>query len=190
MKNIRRQGRLRAHANLGILREAMSVPGLAQHGLIALGEVRECLISNHTDLGDCDSIELAVEQSNRDACLECLKSAGWEIQNAPSATPDRQVIVVNLLNHRAKVSLRLFGVPNLSQAKAQFIYYKGLGVMTCQGHAEFMRSKAARLLTRRDQFLFDIYRTRLSSASTDDQYGLDVSDLPLVFRLKGRKILG
>ena len=190
IQNIGRQGRLRAHANLGELRQALSAPGIARYELVALGEVRECLLADTAELGDCDSLELAIEQSNRDAAVECFQSVGWEIQNAPSASLGQHPIVVNLLKHQSKVSLRIFGVSNLCQEKAHFKHYKGLGVMTKTGHAAFMRSSAASLLTRRDQIFFDIYRDRLSHSAASGVGGLEVKDLPLLFRLVGKRILG
>jgi hypothetical protein len=190
IQNIGRQGRLRAHANLGELRQALSVPGIARYDLVALGEIRECLLADPAELGDCDSLELAIEQSDRDAAVECFQSVGWEIQNATSASLGRQAIVVNLLKKQSKVSLRIFGVSNLCQDKVQFKHYKGLGMMTKTGHAAFMRSSAASLLTRRDQILFDIYRDRLSRSAANGVSGLEVNDLPLLFRFVGKKILG
>ncbi len=190
IQNIGRQGRLRAHANLGELRQALSAPGIARYDLVALGEVRECLLADPAELGDCDSLELAIEQTDREAAVECFQSVGWEIQNAPSASLGQHPIVVNLLKHQSKVSLRIFGVSNLCQEKAHFKHYKGLGVMTKTGHAAFMRSSAASLLTRRDQIFFDIYRDRLSHSAASGVGGLEVKDLPLLFRLVGKRILG
>ncbi|HMS25919.1 MAG TPA: hypothetical protein PKC80_00895 [Burkholderiaceae bacterium] len=190
IQNIGRQGRLRAHANLGELRQALTAPGLEQYDLIALGEIRECLLSDPAELGDCDSLELAIEQSDRDAAVECFQSVGWEIQNVPITSHGQQAIVVNLLKHGSKASLRIFGVSNLSQDKAQFKHYKALGVMTKTGHAAFMRSSAASLLSRRDQILFDIYRARLSRTAAHGVSGIEVNDLPLLFRWVGKKILG
>ena len=190
IQNNGRQGRLRAHANLGELRQALSAPGIARYELVALGEVRECLLADPAELGDCDSLELAIEQTDREAAVECFQSVGWEIQNAPSASLGQHPIVVNLLKHQSKVSLRIFGVSNLCQEKAHFKHYKGLGVMTKTGHAAFMRSSAASLLTRRDQIFFDIYRDRLSHSAANGVGGLEVKDLPLLFRLVGKRILG
>jgi hypothetical protein len=190
IQNIARQGRLRAHANLGILRQTLSSLDLASYGLVALGEVRECLMSAPSQLGDCDSLELAVEQSDRDATVECLESAGWEIQNAPSEPHGRHVIVVNLMNKSSKASLRIFGVLNLVKDKIQFTNYKGLGVMSDHRHITFMQSPAACLLGRRDQFLFDIYRSRQTSGSSEYVSRLQISDLPWLSRLIGKRILG
>ena len=149
-----------------------------------------CLLADPDELGDCDSLELAVEQTDRDAAVECFQTVGWDIQNAPSASLGQHPIVVNLLKHQSKVSLRIFGVSNLCQEKAHFKHYKGLGVMTKTGHAAFMRSSAASLLTRRDQIFFDIYRDRLSHSAASGVGGLEVKDLPLLFRLVGKRILG
>ena len=188
--NIRRHGRLRAHSNLSILRNFLNTPGVSDLGLIAIGEIRECLFAGLSDIGDLDTFELAISATQLNAALEGLPIAGWEIQHPPIRPRGRNVSLINFYNPLLKVFLKIIAIDHPSTDNQPFTNYKGISVLTDASHSSFMRSRAAGLLARRDQFLFDIYRARQTLHASDHLSHLGINNLPWLFIYSGNIIFG
>ena len=190
IRNIARQGRLRGHANLGNLRKTLTHPSVAGLGLVAVGELRDWLLSPTDCPGDCDMLELVVDQGGWTTATAALIDAGWVI-----SVPQRRVLdyprSVALFSQPAgPATLRLTGLALAPADKSPIVGYGGLHAMTDAAHVAFMQSRQSSLLRRRDQVLFAIHCGRQMAKATGRASGIEPRHLPWMFRATGSRILG
>ena len=190
IQNIARQGRLRGHANLAILRKTLRHKAVAGLGLVAFGELREWLVSPPDLPRDCDVLELAGDRGGWTAAIGALTDAVWAIRSVRRMTLPGRTPVAILGQPASPLTLRLLGVGVAPADQTAFAGYPGLSGMTEAAHIGFMGSRRSCLLRRRDQFLFDIHRARQMAKAAGTDSTLTTRHLPWMFRPVGAEVLG
>ncbi len=190
IRNIARQGRLRGHANLGNLRKMLMDPAVAGLGLVAVGELRDWVLSAPDCPGDCDVLELAVDQGGWTKATSALLNAGWVISAPQHRLFDYPRSVVLFGQPAGPATLRLSALALARAQTCPIVGYPGLNVMTMAAHTGFLQSRKASLLRRRDQVLFTIHCARQMAKATGGAIDMETRHLPWMFRTTGRQILG
>jgi hypothetical protein len=184
LQNIARQGRLRAHAQLAVLRGLLGTDAVGGIGLVAIGGLRERLVAVPEIAGDVDNLELCLPLAKWDQGLAALAAAGWQAKvQRPRA---RNALVGQLHHPSAAMPIRLTGLPIADGDLRPLSDHAGLSIMSDGAHVAFLRSRSASLLLRRDQGLFDVFTARMSGGIP----GIVTGDLPWLFRRTARQVLG
>jgi hypothetical protein len=190
LRNVARQGRLRAHANLDALRRLLAQDGVGAIGLVAMGGLRERLLAPAGVAGDVDALEFYVPFARWQAALETLAAAGWHPVSPPQSARGRHAMVAHLRQVTAQTPMRLLGFGAMPVGLLPVAGHDGLQVMSDAAHIGFVQSRRASLLLRRDQALFDIFVARHRAGSAGQGGVIDIAHLPWMFRRRAARILG
>ncbi len=190
LRNIARQGRLRTHAQMALLDRLLHADGVEAVQLIAIGALRERLLAAPAVASDLDLLELCMPLSDWRTGLARLAAAGWHARTAPVRARGRQALITQICHDSCASPVRVLGLPITQAALVWRPESGGLGLMSASAHQAFMRSRAASLLVRRDQALFDIFHTRHAAPDAGLGPAMAVSDLPWPFRRKAARVLG
>ncbi len=182
--NVARQARLRAHYAERSLNTLFQVPPLSDFEFIAVGETHERLVLADGMQSQMEALEFAVNDRQLERILQSLKAVGFTPAFPPRRAWGRRARLAFLTSSASTLGIRLLSLEDPPHSETGV---GGIGRMSADAHARFMRSRLVSLLGRRDQVLFDIWHLRHDGSSTLD---LIRRLVPPYFRRTAAAVLG